>query len=65
MFVRPSWFPFRKIFSLCGCFLNHQAKRSSVSAPFTFFLWLLTNGVNTNGAAANVINFDKLGKSTL
>ena len=25
-------------------------------------LWLRTNGVNTNGAAAKVINFDRLGK---
>ena len=24
--------------------------------------WLRTNGVNTNGAAAKVINFDRLGK---
>ena len=25
-------------------------------------LWLRTNGVNTNGAAAKVMNFDRLGK---
>ena len=25
-------------------------------------VWLLTNGVNTNGAAAEAINFDRLGK---
>ena len=24
--------------------------------------WLRTNGVNTNGAAATVMNFDRLGK---
>ena len=24
--------------------------------------WLRTNGVNTNGAAAKVMNFDRLGK---
>ena len=26
-------------------------------------LWLRTNGVNTNGAAATVMNFDRLGKN--
>ena len=25
-------------------------------------IWLRTNGVNTNGAAAKVMNFDRLGK---
>ena len=25
-------------------------------------IWLRTNGVNTSGAAAKVINFDRLGK---
>ena len=28
----------------------------------SFFTWLPTNGVNTNGAAAKVINFGRLGK---
>ena len=26
------------------------------------YVWLRTNGINTNGAAAKVINFDGLGK---
>ena len=37
-----------------------------VHSPWTMsvhvVIWLRTNGVNTNGAAAKVINFDRLGK---
>ena len=29
---------------------------------WVFFVWLRTNGVNTNWAAAKVMSFDRLGK---
>ena len=41
--------------------LPNAAEIASSEAKHSLF-WLRTNGVNTNGAAAKVVNFDRLGK---
>ena len=56
----------------CDVMLRHVALRCLVEmilrciarfpADCTVDAWLRTNGVNTNGAAAKVMNFDRLGK---
>ena len=40
---------------------NHNSNNSS-SNNNSNVIWLRTNGVNTNGAAAKVIDFDRLGE---
>ena len=39
-----------------------EVMRTDCNAPQNCVLWLRTNGVNTNGAAAKVMYFDGLGK---
>ena len=39
-----------------------QVAHDAIAARGRGGLWLRTNGVNTNGAAAKVMNFDRLGK---
>ena len=40
-----------------------SAAVSAVASRMADPIWLRTNGLNTNGAAAKIMNFDRLGKN--
>ena len=44
------------------CYVRSQVRWPTPMMPFIELPWLRTNGVNTNGAAAKVMTFDRLGK---
>ena len=48
-----------RVLVACSLSMPHKRKRGGCSH------WLRKNGVNINGAAARVMNFDRLGKKVL